>query len=254
MRFDQESRILRTDGGRFLKQLFCPLEKRWSELKPVDGDDRRRICESCAKQVINLEGMSDDEVEQLMDDDDETCVMVPFGAANITIHGKAPPRMERPGASCPLRVIQTARGLEEIRRLTTPKLRPFVVEVPESEGMQMAAWQHQRTGRVVIATDLRSSPPSECFSEDGEAWKPVLRWGRYSEGHQVGSDGIPIAAYMIPSDLEPGEPVLVKDIIELVASMINISQGGVLRHRSAPAVWTGNGFKFSVPPPIEGIG
>jgi hypothetical protein len=254
MRFDQESRILWTDGGRFLKRVVCPLEKRWSELKPVDGDERRRICGSCAKQVINLEGVSDAEAEQLMEDDGDTCVMIPFGAANITIYGRVPPLMERSKASCPLRVIRTARGLEAIRSQTTPTLRPFLVEVPESEGIQMSVWQHQKTGEVVIETDMRFTPLSDCPAEDRDSWKMVLGWNRYSLGHQAGSDDIPIAAYMIPSDLKPGELVLVEDTIEVVASSINISQGGVSGYRSAPAMWTGRGFKFSVPPPSECIG
>jgi hypothetical protein len=67
----------------------------------------------------------------------------------------------------------------------------------------------------------------------------IIGWYRYSQGHRTGSDHIPIAAYMIPSDLKPRELVFVEDIIEIVVSSVNISQGGVSAHRSATAVWTG---------------
>jgi hypothetical protein len=254
VRFDQESRILRTDSGRFLKRLLCPLHKRWDEMQQLDSDDRRRLCGSCAKAVINLDGLTDAQAEKLLDSDRETCVMIPFGATNITIEGEAPRLMGQSKESCPLRVIRTARGLDEIRRQTTPELRPLVVEVPESEGIQMSIWQHRKTGEVKIATDMRYPPMIGCPLSDSPHWRMVLGWQRYSSGHRTGSDNIPIAAYMIPADLKPGEMVLVEDTIELVKASVNISQGGVRGYTSAPAVWTGEGFDFCVPPPSWCIG
>ena len=66
VRFNQEDRSLWTDDGRFLKQLDCPLHKRWSEMKPVEGDERRRICGSCSKAVVSLEGLTDAEARELI--------------------------------------------------------------------------------------------------------------------------------------------------------------------------------------------
>lgn len=254
VRFNQENRTLWTDDGRFLKQLDCPLHKRWSEMKPVEGDERRRICGSCSKAVVSLEGATDAEARELIGSKRDTCVMIPFGAANVTIHGKAPRLMSGFAEACPLRVIRTARGLVEIRGQTTPKLRPFVVDVPETEGIQMSVWQHQKTGEVDITGDMRYGPTTGCLAKDRPHWKMIIGWYRYSQGHRTGSDHIPIAAYMIPSDLKPRELVFVEDIIEIVVSSVNISQGGVSAYRSATAVWTGNGFEFCVPPPSECIG
>ena len=248
VRFDQNSRVLTTDNGHFLKQVACPLNKRWSEMRPVEGDERRRVCGSCEKAVVSLEGATDAEARELIDSDGDTCVMIPFGAANVTIHGKAPPLMAGSKGACPLRVIRTARGLADIRGKTRPELRPFVVEVPEFEGIQLSVWQHQKTGEIDIAGDMRYTPGR------GPHWKRFIDWCRYSRGHQTGSDDIPIAAYMIPSDLKRGELVFVEDIIEIVASSVNISQGGVSAYRSAPAVWTGKHFKFCVPPPDQLVG
>lgn len=254
MRFDQESGILRTDSGRFLKRLLCPLHKRWDEMKPLDSEDRRRLCGSCTKEVISLDGMTDAEAVKLLDSDRDTCVMVPFGATNITIEGEAPRLMAQSKQACPLRVIRTARGLDEIRQQTTSGLRPFIVEVPESQGIKLSVWQHRKTGEVKIATDMRYPPFIECPATDRPHWEMVLGWQRYSSGHRTGSDSIPIAAYMIPADLKRGEMVFVEDTIELIEASVNISQGGVQGYRSAPAVWTGEGFDFCVPPPSRCIG
>lgn len=254
MRFDQADRILWTDSGRFLKRVLCPLHKRWGEMDPIGDDDRRRRCGSCEKEVINLEGVTDAEAEKIFNSDRETCVMIPLGATNITIHGNPNPSMAKAKQACPLRVIRTVRGLEDIRRQTSRKLRPFIVQVTPSEGIQMSVWQHRRTGEIDIATDMRFTPGMDCPAEDRGQWEMVLGWRRYSGGHRTGTDGIPIAAYMIPSDLKPGELVLVEDTIEVVASSVNISQGGVSGYRSAPAIWTGEGFEFCVPPPSECIG
>lgn len=254
MRFDQANRILWTDSGLFLKRVLCPLHKRWGEMDPVDNDGRRRRCGSCAKEVISLEGMTDAEAERILDADRETCVMIPLGATNITVYGNPPALMAKAKEACPLRVIRTARGLEEIRRQTSRSLRPFIVQVPPSEGIQMSVWQHRRTGEIDIATDMRFTPDRDCPSKDRGQWEMVLGWRRYTRGHRTGADDVPIAAYMIPSDLKPGELVLVNDTIEIVVSSENISQGGVSSYRSAPAVWTGEGFKFCVPPPDHCVG
>jgi hypothetical protein len=94
----------------------------------------------------------------------------------------------------------------------------------------------RETGEVVIEPDMRFTPLSDCPAEERESLKMVLGWHRYSLGHQAGSDDIPIAAYMIPPDLKPGKLVLVEDTIALVASSIDISQGGVSGYGSALAL------------------
>ena len=95
VRFDQESGILWTDSGRFLKRVLCPLHKRWGEMEPVHDDERRRRCGSCEKEVISLEGVTDAEAEKIFESDCEACVMVPLGATNITIHGNPHPSMAK---------------------------------------------------------------------------------------------------------------------------------------------------------------
>ena len=139
-------------------------------MRPVEGDERRRVCGSCEKAVVSLEGATDAEARELIHSDRDTCVMIPFGAANVTIHGKAPPLMAGSKGACPLRVIRTARGLADIRGKTRPELRPFVVEVPESKGIQLSVWQHQKTGEIDIAGDMRYTPGR------GPHWEMVIDW------------------------------------------------------------------------------
>ena len=140
--------------------------KRWGEMEPVHDDERRRRCGSCEKEVISLEGVTDAEAEKIFDSDCEACVMVPLGATNITIHGNPHPSMAKAKRACPLRVNRTVRGLEDIRRQTSRKLRPFIVPVPPSEGIQMSVWQHRRTGEITIATDMRFTPGMGCPAKD----------------------------------------------------------------------------------------
>lgn len=261
MRFDPVSKRLSTDDGRFIKELHCPLQKRWDEMEPVGDGDRVRTCGSCRKNVHNLEGMSDYEVLRRFRGEREECVMLRLDSPNLTIEGQSVAAMAALDESCPLRRIRTARGLREIEELRSPALRPLVVPVGNGRRDTFAVWQNVETGEVIIQGDARFRPDREDTGNDGRpkpgkrrTWVQVIGWRAYELGPRRGDDDYPIAAYMIPSDLRPGERVFVEDIIEDVLASENRSQGACDYHRSATALWTGRGFRFQVPEPSYCIG
>ena len=261
MRFDPVSKRLSTDDGQFIKELHCPLQKRWDEMEPVGDGDRVRVCGSCRKNVHNLEGMSDAEVLDRFRWEREECVMLRLDSPNLTIEGQSVAAMAALDESCPLRRIKTARGLREIEELRSPALRPLVVPVGRGRTQTFAVWQHLKTGEVAIQGDLRCRPDEAEVRSNGRlrpgkrrTWVQVVGWSEYELGQRRGDDGYPIAAYMIPSDLRPGERVFIEDIIEDVLASRNASQGGRDYHRSAPALWTGREFRFQVPEPSYCIG
>jgi hypothetical protein len=130
MRFDPGTGILRTDGGKLIKRLHCPLEKRWEEMAPIGRGDLQRLCRSCGKCVINTEGMSDDHVAHVVARDPEACLMVRLDAANLTIEGNSVVgSLAALEESCPLPRIPTAWGIDAINAMRSPTVRPLVVPV-----------------------------------------------------------------------------------------------------------------------------
>ena len=253
MRFNPETGILRTDKGELIKEMRCPLQKRWDEMTPIGSDDRARLCGGCGKSVHSTDGLTDAEVLRLMRKNREACLMIRLDSPNLTIEGQPSVRgMSALEESCPMRRIKTARGMRAINEMASATLRPLVVPVRSGSTSRFAVWQHRTTGEITLQGDLRWSPDRD--SEGGGQWEEVLPRTEYRFGPQCGDDGMPIAAYMIPTDLRPGERVWVEEIIEAVEAGRNISQGGIWYHQSAPAIWTGERFRFQVPAPSRAIG
>ncbi len=252
MRFNPETRILRTNTGDLIKEMHCPLQKRWEEMTPIGSDDRARHCGGCEKSVHSTEGLTDAEVLRLMRKDREACLMVRLDSPNLTIEGQPSVRGRASlEESCPMRRIKTVRGEKAINEMASATLRPLLVAVRVTT-QQFAVWQHRTTGEIMLQGDMRY-PPGR-YSEGGEQWKEVLPYSAYMVGPQCGDDGTPVAAYMIPIDLRRGERVWVEEIIEAVEAGQNMSQGGIWYHQSAAAIWTGKRFRFQVPAPDEVIG
>lgn len=253
MRFNPETGILRTNKGELIKEMHCPLQKRWEEMTPLGSDDRTRHCGGCGKAVHSTDGMTDAAVLRLVQDNRKACLMVRLDSPNLTIEGKPSVRgMAALEESCPVRRIRTARGVRAINEMASATLRPLMVPVRPGTTSRFAVWQHRTTGEIKLQGDLRWDP--NRGSQGREEWEQVLSRTEYGSGPQCGDDGTPVAAYMIPIELRPGERVWVEEIIEAVEAGRNISQGGIWYHQSAAAIWTGKGFQFHVPEPDRCIG
>lgn len=133
------------------------------------------------------------------------------------------------------RIIRTARTAADINAAARSGLRPLVKAVRPSPEVRanVAVFQNPATGEIRVYCDVREW----SFADD-----LVVRISYY-EYHFPN----PFAAYLIPSDIMPGEEVWLEDLIEdLVAVWGN--QGWRPRLASAPAIWNGKDFDILFDP------
>jgi len=137
-----------------------------------------------------------------------------------------------------LRVIKTARTKEAINQAAQEGFRPLVKPVKPSKKIhsKFSVWQNQNTGEIAVIGDFRGG----CFDEE---WQEVIGWTDYYP-HSFPE---PFAAYLIPADIQPGERVLVEDLIEDFIGR-SWNQGDTYRLESCEAVWDGNDLKIKYKP------
>jgi hypothetical protein len=137
-----------------------------------------------------------------------------------------------------LRVVKTARTKEAINKAAKAGFRPLLRPVKPSKQIhsQFCVWQNEITGEIDVVRDLRSF----LFKKN---WKPVIDWRDYYP-HSFPE---PFAAYLIPPDLQKGERVLLKDLIEDFRGM-TWNQGDNYRLESCEAVWNGSDLKIDYQP------
>lgn len=134
-----------------------------------------------------------------------------------------------------LRVIKTARTEDAINKAAKAGFRPLIRPVKPSKKIRskFCVWQNQITGEIEVAGDFRG-----CHFDD-ETWKQVIDWTDYYP-HAFPE---PFAAYLIPPDIETGERVYVKDLIEDFIGM-SWNQGDNYRLEACEAVWDGSDLKI----------
>lgn len=144
-----------------------------------------------------------------------------------------------------LRVIKTARSVEEMNEAAENGLRPWIQKLePSSEiTSKYAVVQNRKTGRVHYLGDYRS-----LEYKDRENFDLLIPWTR----HYPYKFDLPFAAYLIPEDLEINEHVYLDDLIEdIVGSTWN--QGDCFRLAHCEAIWKGwsRGFHILFNPRID---
>ena len=229
MIYNRNTRELKTDDGKLLKKLDCPLHKEWSQLKVIPDELAIRRCNSCKKSVFHLADKNDQEAELLFQQQPDCCVYVAPNAGNIRITGY---KRERPDP-CPFRRIQTARGREAINQAVKEGFWPLVKPVKRSPKVSswMEVYQNQETGEIRTVGDHRYPPTAP--------WKRVVKPFSCYPYHFEHS----FAAYLLPSDLHVGERVFLIDLIEDLVSVWG-NQGHTYRLDSAYAIWNGKDFKI----------
>ena len=92
MLYNPISKQLFSDNGSFIKQLHCPLQKRWEELKAGQNLQpiplKVRLCESCNKQVIDSSHIKENELIALIKKDPHTCVKIDLNQENIYLNNQ----------------------------------------------------------------------------------------------------------------------------------------------------------------------
>ncbi len=239
LRFDPSSRRLSKPDGTVLKEMCCPLEKQWDDLRPGDTDLTRH-CVSCHKRVVNTAGLDPDQVHLLVRYDPEVCLYIDVAHGNLAIRvDDAPPERtivyewSKPDKDLP--VIRTARTRVEINLGAMIGERPLVKRVEPTNGRItsfMQVWQNRVSGEISVQSDVRYPG----FHENPEDWTLVLENLQYDETLHLPE---PFAAYLVPPDLVVGELVWLEDVIE---NFIGSVHHGAYRLRGVEAIWTGDDF------------
>jgi hypothetical protein len=88
MRFNVFTKILHTDAGDFVKDLRCPLHKRWDELS-ARRNSPDRACSECDRSVLDTSRMTDAEVLATVRVDPTACLAISARQKNVTVFCKA---------------------------------------------------------------------------------------------------------------------------------------------------------------------
>jgi hypothetical protein len=238
MRFDPETRVLASADGAAIKELCCPVEKRWSELEVLDAQDMARACADCKRNVFDTRGMNAGDVRRIVASDPSVCLHVDERHGNV-VFATAPSTDDAPEEAPIEEEIEQAFGLRGrvnswARRITgggleeptTPRevpliatassvmevnlgaalgLRPLVKRLADLTGDHyMQVWQNTRTHEVMIQADPRHAPMPLPYDE----WEVAVP--AFTYGEQGWS---PFGAYLVPADLEPGSSVRLERVL-----------------------------------------
>lgn len=132
-----------------------------------------------------------------------------------------------------LRIIETARDEQSINAAIHKGFKPLVKQVKPSPKIKAkyTVVRNKKTVQIEVLTDYRSGMGSGLELEDYET---LIDWSFYYPYHFKS----PFAAYLLPADIEVGEKVWIKDLIEdYVGSSWN--QGDCFRLESSMATWNG---------------
>jgi hypothetical protein len=225
--YDEKTSKLYAPDGTYLKTVFCPLALQWNQLVATDDEDRIKGCSSCNDEVINLDLMS---VEGVLDHLNhkngffgwsQTCIHASGNSGNVVFlkDNDAPLRADEvEGQDGEPIVIHTARSFEDINRAVTmgywPDVRLINYDTNELYSY-ITVGQNSDTGRIHTAGDLRGSfnPLQHMREEELEEyqkWTEIFPFTKYYQYYQPS----PIAAYLIPSDIEDGAHITARDPIE----------------------------------------
>lgn len=87
MLYNPISKQLFSNSGTFIKQLHCPLQKRWEELETGQNFQpitlKGKLCDSCNKVVYDSNLIKENELIELIKKDPHTCIKVDLNQENI---------------------------------------------------------------------------------------------------------------------------------------------------------------------------
>lgn len=235
VKFIANEKKLYTDDGQFIKELSCPLRKKWENLLKLDEKDLKRRCNACGKNVLNLSSLSDDQVLAIASYDPDVCVYIRSDADNLEWIG----REDASGwfMACSesfasmtkgCRIIKTARTKNSMNQAAKDgyKVLVKIVEPNADICSKIAVRQDPETQQVEFIGDFRDGLDDL-----------TIPFTFYNTTYQ----DPPLAAYIIPQDIKLGERVYILDIIENIKEM-EWNQGDSGRQQSGYAVWNGKGF------------
>jgi len=84
MKYNPITQELYTDTGTFLKQLHCPLAKKWEQLD-LASIAQAKTCSTCNRAVYETSNLSDNDLQTMLQNASETCLKLDFNQPNLTI-------------------------------------------------------------------------------------------------------------------------------------------------------------------------
>lgn len=246
MIFVTDSQALYSDQGEFIKHVSCPLASRLARKISAAETEREFNCMHCQTKIKNLAYLTDQEALDAAKADKDVCFFATQSAKNVvhvtepvTMHWLVRSWTRHKRKTEPERlVIHTARTLSEMNFAAANGFKLLFRRAGSGEGVrhQLAVYRDGRTGEVAYSDDRRFAP--DWSEGPTQSYEAIFKFFKYKPQRPVA----PVAAYLIPKDLEPGTDVFVEDAIEdLICEM---PQDTAERMSGWWAVWTGEDLNF----------
>lgn len=237
MIFDPITRALYGDDGDFLKTVDCPLALRPLQLINISNISPNRFCNSCRKTVICIDDMGSGDVKAALSEDASLCVFSTRLAKSIIF--LRPIGLAKENYN-DLPIVQTARSLAIMEDAQARGYKLVFKNTGEESSFgaeKYVLYQHIHTGKLWWSGDYRNESPHEVFGQaGGSKWHLIKDWF-----HVRPDRPFPLAAYIVPKDLQPGTRVYLEDVVEDVLETY-WNQGNAERILSSGATWDGVNF------------
>ncbi len=84
MKFNPITKRVYSDQGQFIKELNCPLNRKWESFRSMN-DDRNKYCDNCNQKIIDTANLTDNELVKLIEVRPNTCLKIDLNQKNIQI-------------------------------------------------------------------------------------------------------------------------------------------------------------------------
>ncbi|MAX54860.1 MAG: hypothetical protein CL537_05005 [Alcanivoracaceae bacterium] len=225
----------------------------WKErMRGKPADYLKKYCGSCQKCVVNANNFSESQISAMLQVNPEICLHLSDSHPELTIKKAI---SEENDWECGyqgvtqkgLPIIQTARSLAAVEDGVRRGYRPVFVASDYSGyvGRKRRFSYWSKANVVLCQSDFRGMVGPLSGYEGGVSSIMVR--------HDDDRHPSPLAAYMIPDDIKPGDKVYVADIIEEIVGQ-HWNQGDSWRKISAEAVWNGEALDMNYCEPIMMMG
>lgn len=236
MVYDPMTNALYGPEGRLIKTLNCPMALRLTDLKQVADDSPDRFCQVCKKTVHSVNDLSATEVTGLVQSDPDVCVFATSDAKNVLF---LKPIGVYSSNVAGLPVVKTARSMGAMddaqKRGWKLIFRETGIENSFGE-FKIALYQNTKIGTLWWSKDYRNPAPNPVV--DGDDWRLVKDFFFVRPDRPM-----PIAAYLIPPTVLPGDAVYLEDVIE-DRTIARWNQGDAARKIQETAIWDGRDIVF----------
>jgi hypothetical protein len=83
MKLDLVTRKLYTQSGDLIKELYCPLKVRFSQLIMNSGGNFN--CNRCSKSVLETANLKEDELLKILKNNPDQCLKIDLNQSNLDI-------------------------------------------------------------------------------------------------------------------------------------------------------------------------